>query len=447
MESAGQSQGYVHKTMFQSKNEDNGNIRPMKDHDLLDKLENLVRRERNFLKEILIYLAEVDRRRLYAKQGYSSMYQYCLERFHWPEGSTYRRIQAARLSLRYPEILDCLEMGKINLASLDVLAPYLKNEQDRKLIQEIFGKTKSQTEYFVASLHPNEDPIDDRIQKIPSMLSRRIANELKRTTELVTKESNEDNRKKIIETATRVITQTAQIYSTSAGNILPHQNLSSQPSFKIEPLSSQSVKIEFRASAKFAKLIERAREVLGHRRGELSLEDIFIEALEMLLEKKDPQRKIERMEKKQNLEKAEKLKNDYGQQVDNHLPVNDQSVFKNQMNKNKYQDQNSARPNVMKRYIPEPLRREIYKRDGGACSFKSIEGRRCGARTDLEVDHIIPWGLGGTTRLENLRLLCRMHNQWRAIQTYSRMTVTKENHLFKSESESQQIKEPSVMYG
>ena len=41
----------------------------------------------------------------------------------------------------------------------------------------------------------------------------------------------------------------------------------------------------------------------------------------------------------------------------------------------------------------------------------SESGRRCEARKRLECDHIVPVAKGGRTTLENLRLVCRSHNQ------------------------------------
>ena len=35
---------------------------------------------------------------------------------------------------------------------------------------------------------------------------------------------------------------------------------------------------------------------------------------------------------------------------------------------------------------------------------------RCGARVGLEIDPIDPWGKGGGSGEENLRVLCRAHN-------------------------------------
>lgn len=64
-----------------------------------------------------------------------------------------------------------------------------------------------------------------------------------------------------------------------------------------------------------------------------------------------------------------------------------------------------------KRRPSEALKREVIKRDGGACTFVSAAGKRCGATRFVELDHIVPVAKGGLTKLSNLRLLCRTHNQ------------------------------------
>src|SRR5262249_27979259 len=42
------------------------------------------------------------------------------------------------------------------------------------------------------------------------------------------------------------------------------------------------------------------------------------------------------------------------------------------------------------RRIPASVRREIWERDLGQCTFLSDSGRRCGSRHFLEFDHVIP---------------------------------------------------------
>src|SRR5690606_37608459 len=63
------------------------------------------------------------------------------------------------------------------------------------------------------------------------------------------------------------------------------------------------------------------------------------------------------------------------------------------------------------RYVPKAVRREVYDRDGGCCTFESADGRRCGEVFGLEIDHIVPFALGGPASAPNLRLLCKTHNR------------------------------------
>lgn len=60
--------------------------------------------------------------------------------------------------------------------------------------------------------------------------------------------------------------------------------------------------------------------------------------------------------------------------------------------------------------IPAEVRRAAYVKDGGRCSFVSIDGRRCGERRFIEFHHVIPRAAGGKATIENIRLRCRAHN-------------------------------------
>ena len=72
-----------------------------------------------------------------------------------------------------------------------------------------------------------------------------------------------------------------------------------------------------------------------------------------------------------------------------------------------------------KRYVPLEIKRQVWKRDGGECSYVDHKtGRRCRSRYGLQYDHIQPFALGGESSLDNLRLSCLVHNQASAIQIY-----------------------------
>ena len=63
------------------------------------------------------------------------------------------------------------------------------------------------------------------------------------------------------------------------------------------------------------------------------------------------------------------------------------------------------------RRIPMRVRDEVWRRDGGRCSYVAKDGACCGERGWLEFDHVLPYALGGRSDDPgNLRLLCRTHN-------------------------------------
>jgi hypothetical protein len=70
------------------------------------------------------------------------------------------------------------------------------------------------------------------------------------------------------------------------------------------------------------------------------------------------------------------------------------------------------------RYIPAPVRRAVYERDGGRCRYVDAQGRRCTARDRLEYHHRRPFGYGGDHDPDNLSLMCRAHNAYLAEVDY-----------------------------
>jgi hypothetical protein len=76
-------------------------------------------------------------------------------------------------------------------------------------------------------------------------------------------------------------------------------------------------------------------------------------------------------------------------------------------------------PKVKSRYIPRAVVREVHARDGGQCTFVSVEGKRCSERGFLELHHHdTPYAKGGQATAQNLRLVCRVHNALFAERDY-----------------------------
>jgi 5-methylcytosine-specific restriction endonuclease McrA len=127
------------------------------DDALIERLEELIRDERETLADVLSHFAEVDERRLYAERAYSSMFQYAVEYLGYAEGAARHRIRAARLARRFPAVFDLVATGAIHLAGLNVLGRHLTVANHVELLEAAAGKTRTSIEELVAARSPVTD--------------------------------------------------------------------------------------------------------------------------------------------------------------------------------------------------------------------------------------------------------------------------------------------------
>lgn len=55
------------------------------------------------------------------------------------------------------------------------------------------------------------------------------------------------------------------------------------------------------------------------------------------------------------------------------------------------------------RVIPSAVKKEVWVRDGGKCVL-------CGADDEIHYDHELPFSRGGSSTVDNVRILCAQHN-------------------------------------
>ena len=83
----------------------------------------------------------------------------------------------------------------------------------------------------------------------------------------------------------------------------------------------------------------------------------------------------------------------------------------------------AAKASRSRRYVPREARRQAVDRDGARCSFVAEDGRRCEETGFLELDHVVPVALGGTSTVEGVRVLCAAHNRYEAERLLGREVV------------------------
>jgi hypothetical protein len=73
--------------------------------------------------------------------------------------------------------------------------------------------------------------------------------------------------------------------------------------------------------------------------------------------------------------------------------------------------------------VPIHVARAVWGRDGGRCTYVDAEGRRCGERRFLTIEHRTPFAFGGSHTLDNLCLLCCPHNLHSARQVFGESLI------------------------
>ncbi len=137
----------------------------LSDDELLRRLTELLRNSRRVEAELIAHIAEVDRRRLYARHA-SSLFVYCAEVLHLSEAEAYLRIEVARASRKYPVLLEMLADGRLHLSGIATLAPILTQANIDSVLTRATHKTKQKIKELVAELAPKPD-IPDTVRKLP----------------------------------------------------------------------------------------------------------------------------------------------------------------------------------------------------------------------------------------------------------------------------------------
>ena len=309
--------------------------------------------------DLVADLAELDMRKLYVPAGYDCMRLYCVHELRMSEDVAYKRIRAARAARKFPAIYDALAGGSVHLAAVVLLAPHLTLQNVTELLAAATHKTKAAVELLVAERFPQADmPSLVQVVLVP------VANPEPAVSAVVP--SLEPNAEKPMEPLAPgpVV---PSVPTDVAMRVVP---LPAYPKFT--PLSPGRFAIQYTMSQRAHEKLRHAQALLGHAVPSGDVETVMERALDALIASLEKQKFAAASEPRARRSAADG------------------------------------------RYIPAEIRREVRVRDGGRCTFVSEHGKRCESRTRLEMDHVVPVACGGQTTTDNLRLLCRAHNQYEA---------------------------------
>lgn len=238
------------------------------DKELLSRIEQLRRTERETTVEILRHLNEIERRGLYLRLGYSSMFAYCTGHLRYSESAAGRRVQVARCLRQFPEIALFLERGEVTVVTVSLVASILTRSTANELLEKIRGKTQAEVEAIASAFRP---PVALRDRVRPVTVAAPLQEMVARESELVNPVAN---------------------YSHCGSEKTPNT-----------PAVISKLLIQFLADEAFMEKYREACALLSNKIPKLSFEAVFSELLNEFIERHSPNAKEARREQRVSVPK------------------------------------------------------------------------------------------------------------------------------------------------
>ncbi len=352
------------------------------DSTLLGNLATLVATDRSTTAALLAHIAEVDARRLYLPAAYASMFAYCVGELRLSEDAAYKRIRAARTALQFPRLFEDIAAGRLHLAAVCLLTPHITAENVDELVAAATHRRRNEIETILAGRFAPAEGSGLAAIRAKVIAVRAVARpvalapeQLDRSALFLSAPTREGSGVPLLPAdATPACAE-----SLAPGPVVLH--VPGPPTAPTSPRFIVRIPIEEATHAK----LRRAQALLGHSVPSGDLAQVFERALDALIATLE-KRKIATTDRPRPAWPTE-----------------------------------SAQPAAPRsRLVPAAIRRAVWKRDGGQCTFTSAVGRRCAARRALEFDHVVPFARGGEATVEGLRLRCRAHNQFEAERAFGK---------------------------
>jgi hypothetical protein len=429
---------------------------------LASRITQLNRAKCVFEADLLIYLGEFDHRKLYREYACESLFKYLMLRLGQTEDVAYKWKWGARLTRDFPAIHEFISTGKLSLSALLLLKPYLTQENHLEWLTAAAGKSKREVEKLIATRYPQPDA-PSRIRKLPSPANYPHEPGTTATTHAPSPNTILQNEPPNPTNCPREPGTTATTHAPSPGTVRqerrpafthdqPNRNAAAltRPSRapKLQPLSECSYRVVFTACERLKQKLERARGLLSHAIPPTDLPALFERALDSLIEREERRRFGSPRTHASSRESIPA--SDAGLSAPTSTSPEDRAptsispedraptsispedraptstspedrapTSTSPVTRSKIQQKATAHS----RYIPVEVRREVWRRDTGQCTYVDAEGRRCQCRDFLQLDHRQPHAAGGTATVENIRMRCAAHNALAAEQVYGRERV------------------------
>ena len=146
------------------------NLKNLTSESLLAQIKKVVREERAATTVVLYHLLEVERRRLYASLGYSSLFDYAVTELGYCKASAYQRVSAARALREIPEIEAKIDEGALNLTLISKAQTVcrqerLSGETKREIMVSLENKSTREAEQIL-SRYSTQPPTQEKVRVV-----------------------------------------------------------------------------------------------------------------------------------------------------------------------------------------------------------------------------------------------------------------------------------------
>ncbi len=389
----------------------------LSDGELLASTRRLVGRTNVLLAELLGHLAEVEARGIHRICACSSLYAYCIYELRFSEDEAFRRVAAARLVKRFPDLMASLAAGELHLTGLLMLGPHLTEEN----IADVLARAKHRTKRELARLVRALDPlpaVPARIEPLGPAPARVVP-----STPTWSEFMQSFCPVRELEPGNRPRDWSENANDTSPGNADDPGSALAVPAVPatadakpVPPLEPELFKVQFTTSEEYVRLIDEVQALLSHTAPRASLEEIHLRAMRAFVASLKKQ-KYGARKASGTVDMTYAPLSTTHPQPESGLPATAPS------SRAPSPAAPSSHPRLRGRHIPAGVRRAVFERDGQRCTYVDAAGRRCAATRRLEFHHVQPFALGGEHTPENLTLRCAAHNALAAEQDFGRHRI------------------------
>ncbi len=409
----------------------------LSDRELLRQTSTLVRHERHLQGAIIDHLAEIEARRLFLQRGCSSLFDYAVRELGYSDAAAGRRIGAVRLCADQPGARERLRDGSLTLSAAAELQWAFDRQRRRGSIAGIASIAPALADGAVGSAPAKAAQADDPAADVAPAAT---ASHSEPAPPLVLDAAG---RQKLVEEASgKSARQVRRMLADLDPELAP-------PADRVRPLGDGRYELKVVIDADCQQGLEHLRGLLSHVEPRMTMGQLLGRIVQEALDRHDPSRPPRRArtgrgaaqgESQPASAAKEQAAPEPGHAVTAHdaavpagstptpartphrtpasapSPTRQEATGRRAATGTKPAGAATprAKPRASGRAIPAAVKRQVWQRDGGRCSYLDRRtGRRCNSRHLIEIDHILPYALGGGADPGNLRLVCHAHHRHR----------------------------------